>query len=233
MNIENLELTKKQVTKPLKILVVGASRGTGRATVEKLLKQGHYVTAFSRSTVKPEQNSNLLVTINGDATNPVEVEEAVRGQDVVIVTLGITENPLRVRFFGTSNTPVDIRSTGTKNIIVAMHKYGVKRLVVQSSYGVGETRGLLRFIDRLFFNLILKPQIEDTEIQEKNVRNSGLDWVLAQPVHLTNEDSNQEPYLSEQGQTRIMKAARQSVVQFLAFAACRPDYIGKSVSISG
>ena len=33
----------------LKILVVGATGGTGRATVEKLLCEGHYVTAFSRS----------------------------------------------------------------------------------------------------------------------------------------------------------------------------------------
>ena len=34
--------------KAQKVLVVGATGGTGRATVEALLERGHRVTAFSR-----------------------------------------------------------------------------------------------------------------------------------------------------------------------------------------
>ncbi|WP_428353016.1 NAD(P)-binding oxidoreductase [Methyloprofundus sp.] len=141
------------------------------------------------------------------------------GQQVVIVTLGISENPIRVRFFGTASTLNNVRSAGTRNVITAMRKHGVQRLVVQSSYGVGETRGLLRFVDQLFFSLILKPQIEDTEIQEQVVRDSGVDWVIAQPVHLTDEDSSTIPFLSTKGETRLMKVARKSVARFLALAA--------------
>ena len=47
-----------------------------------------------------------------------------------------------------------------------MGTHGVRRLVVQSSFGVGETRGRLRLQERLFFSLLLKPQIVDTEVQE-------------------------------------------------------------------
>jgi uncharacterized protein YbjT (DUF2867 family) len=217
----------------LNILVVGATGGTGRATVEKLLNEGHAVTAFSRSAARLADGSGRLVTINGDVTDPDEVERAMHAQDVVIVTLGIRENPLRVRFLGTARTAGDVRSVGTRNVIAAMRNQGVRRLVVQSSYGVGETRGLLGFVDRLFFKLILKPQIDDTEAQEDAVRNSGVDWVIAQPVHLTDDDSDAPPFLSVQGQTRLMKVARRSVARFLAVAALGSEYIGKSVAVSG
>jgi len=223
----------RSTEEPLNILVVGATGGTGRVTVEQLLNEGHKVTAFSRSSSKLADGSGRLVTINGDVTVPAELDRAVCGQDVVIVTLGISENALLVRFFGTTRTPGDVRSAGTRNVIFAMRKHGVKRLVVQSSFGVGETRGRLRFVDQLFFNLILKPQIDDTEVQEREVRDSGVDWVLAQPVHLTDEESDTLPFLSSQGQARMMKVARKSVARFLALAARESDYIGKSVAISG
>jgi len=95
---------------------------------------------------------------------------------------------------GSAHTPDDVRSTGTKNVINAMHIHGVPRLIVQSSYGVGETNGLLDCTDQLFFKLLLKPQIADTEQQEQIVKNSGIEWVLAQPVHLTDSQNSTAPF---------------------------------------
>lgn len=230
---EVLNDANKELSKPLKVLVVGASGGTGKAVVAKLLAQGHKVSAFARTATALGRNYAGLLTINGDVTKQSDIDEAVVGQDVVIVTLGISENPLRVRLFGSKSTANNVRSLGTRNVISAMHKHGVKRLIVQSSFGVGETRGLLGFIDQLFFSLLLKPQIADTEIQEKVVRESGLDWVLAQPVHLTDEESEIPPFVSTNGQARLMKVARKSVAHFLSLAVHEADYLGKSVAISG
>ena len=92
-------------------------------------------------------------------------------------------------------------------MIAAMRKHGVRRLVVQSSYGVGETRRSLRWVERMFFSLLLKPQIADTEVQELEVRESGVDWVLAQPVHLTDDESEEMPFASTDGQVREWKIA--------------------------
>ena len=114
-----------------------------------------------------------------------------------------------------------------------MRKHGVRRLVVQSSYGVGETRSSLRWVERLFFSLLLKPQIADTEVQELEVRDSGVDWVLAQPVHLTDEDSEDMPFASADGQVREWKISRKGVAEFLALAAQGPEYVGQSVALSG
>ena len=131
----------------MKIIVIGATGGSGRATVEQLLAQGHEVTAFSRHADRIGIASDRLHLVNGDAMDLADVEAAVRGHDAVIVTLGITENPIRVRLLGPARTPIDVRSTGTRNVIAAMQKLGVSRLVVQTTYGVGDTRDRLGFLD--------------------------------------------------------------------------------------
>jgi hypothetical protein len=104
--------------------------------------------------------------------------------------------------------------------------------VVQSSFGVGETRDSLRWVERLFFSLLLKPQIADTEVQELEVRESGVDWVLAQPVHLTDDDTNEMPFASADGEVRGWKISRKGVAEFLAFAAQAPDFLGQAVALS-
>src|SRR5687768_13922406 len=136
----------------MRILVIGATGGSGRAAIEHLLAAGHHVTAFVR---RADANTSVpagLGYVQGDAMRAEDIERAVKGHDAVIVTLGITENPLRVRFFGPARTPLDVRSRGTRNVIAAMKKHGVRKLVVQTTYGLGETRQRLGFVDRTFFN---------------------------------------------------------------------------------
>lgn len=215
-----------------RVLVVGASGGTGRAVVERLLADGHRVTAFSRSASRLRRQFAHVETINGDVTSASDVDRAVAGHDAVVVTVGIAENPFRVRLFGPARTPIDVRSRGTRNVVEAMRRHGVRRLVVQSSYGVGESRDLLGLSDRLFFRLVLAPQIRDTEVQERVVRSSTLDWVLVQPVHLTDATDGGEPFVSTTGQTGGMKVARSSVARVVARAAVEEDLVGETVAVS-
>jgi hypothetical protein len=142
-----------------------------------------------------------------------------------VVALGIQENPLRVRLLGPARTPIDVRSAGTRHVIAAMRTHGVRRLVVQSSYGVGPTRDRLRWIDAAFFSLVLKPQIADTELQEQSVRSSDLDWVVAQPVHLTDALDDALPFASTRGETRAMSVSRRSVGRYLAQAVVSPSLV--------
>ena len=215
----------------MRVLVVGASGGTGRAVVEELLERGHHVTAFARrpTIAVPLTEGSQLFT--GDATKAVDVERAVAGHDAVIVALGIHESPLRVRLRGSVTTPMNVRSAGTTNVVAAMRKHGAKTLVVQSSYGVGETRDRLPLQWRLIFSLLLKPQIQDTEVQEGVVRESGLDWTLVQPVGLTS-GPKATPFVSVDGETRQMRVSRRSVAQFLVEAAETGAYVGRSVAVS-
>ena len=216
----------------MRVLVIGATGGSGRATVEELLAAGHEVTAFARRPDALGGTSEQLKVFQGDATNPADVERAVRGQDAVIVTLGIRENAVLVRLRGSAGTPMDVRSAGTRNVISAMRKHGVRKLVVQTTYGVGETRGRLPLMWRLMFSLLLKPQVADTERQEHAVRESGLDWVLAQPVSLTDDAAQGPAFASPAGEARVMTVSRRSVGRFLVEAAQSATYVGRSVALS-
>jgi uncharacterized protein YbjT (DUF2867 family) len=216
----------------MKVLVVGATGGSGRAAVDELLLRGHEVTAFSRHATTLGAVPGPLRAMNGDATDPTAVDRVVRGQDAVIVTLGISENALRVRLLGTSSTPMDVRSRGTRNVIAAMRQHGVGKLVVQTTYGVGATRDRLPQLYRLLFWLVLRPQISDTEHQERAVRASGLDWVIAQPVSLSDDPHQGLPFASPTGELDGMKVPRGCVARFLVQAVERSDYVGASVALS-
>lgn len=123
----------------LNVLVIGASGGTGKAAVNELLRAGHRVTAFSRHASSTFQATDQLCVHDGDVMQSTDLDAAMADQQVVIVALGISENPLRVRLFGTARTPGNVRSAGTQQVIRAMQKHNITRLIVQSSYGVGET----------------------------------------------------------------------------------------------
>jgi putative NADH-flavin reductase len=191
------------------------------------------VTALTRATKASAPNEARVRYLAGDVMNCDDVSRAVAGQDAVIVTLGIRENPLRVRLFGPARTPLAVRSAGTRNIIAAMKEHGVRKLVVQTSYGVGETRARLGLGDKLFFDWILKPQIADTEQQERDVLGSGLDWVIVQPVHLTDDADDGMPFVSMTGDTHQLKVSRSSVGRFLAHSTETHEYVRKSVAVSG
>jgi uncharacterized protein YbjT (DUF2867 family) len=217
----------------MRVLVLGATGGSGRAAVEALVARGHEVTAFARGAAEFPAGVRTAI---GDATVAADVDRAVRGQDAVVVTLGIAESPLRVRLRGSAGTPMDVRSRGTEHVVTAMRAHGVRRLVVQSSYGVGPTRDRLPLSSRLVFALLLRPQIDDTERQERVVRDSGLDWTLVQPVTLTNGD---EPATwSTDGQTEGMavqgkRVSRRALGVLLADAVADAGLVGRTLAVSG
>jgi uncharacterized protein YbjT (DUF2867 family) len=215
----------------MRVLVVGATGGSGRAAVEALVAGGHEVTAFARRASASLAGRDGVRAVDGDATVPLDVDRAVRGQDAVVVTLGIAESALRVRLRGSRGTPLEVRSRGTAAVVAAMRRHGVRRLVVQSSYGVGETRDRLPLTSRLVFALVLRPQIADHERQERIVRASGLEWTIVQPVYLT--DGDEPAALSRTGDTDGMKVSRRAVGGVLADLADGEGDVRSCVAVSG
>jgi uncharacterized protein YbjT (DUF2867 family) len=114
-----------------------------------------------------------------------------------------------------------------------MRRHGVTRLVVQTSFGVGPTRDRLPMLYRMVFALLLRPQIQDTERQEQVVRSSGLDWVLVQPVNLTDDTDTSAAFASHEGEFRSMKVGRRQVGEFLAEVASNGGHSGATVALSG
>jgi len=212
------------------VLVVGATGGSGRAAVTELTVRGHTVTALSRHA--SALTGPGVRGVDGDATDAATVDPLVAGHDAVVVTLGISEDPVRVRLRGPARTAADVRSRGTATVVAAMTRHGVRRLVVQTSYGVGATRPLLPLSTRVVFALLLAPQIADTQTQARIVHASGLDWVEVQPVNLVDTDLPGPAFASVTGDRRGMTVSRAQVGRFLADAVQDDAHVGRTVSLS-
>lgn len=211
----------------MKILVIGASQGTGAQAVEQALERGHAVTAFARSPERLTIEHAHLTRLKGDFHQAESVAGAVRGQDAVLVTASATnlkafkENP---NYF----------SQGTRHVVSAMKAHAVKRLVVLSAFGVGETKAHSGFLLRkLLIELWLKVPYEDHERQEQLVRESSLDWVIARPTRLTNGPAHKR-YRKETGPGPVPNSiSRADVADFMVQAATADTWIHHAVQLGG
>lgn len=161
-----------------KILVLGATGGTGRLIVGRALERGQEVTALVRS---PEKASDLkgAKLIVGDVRDEKVLREALKGQDAVVSALGTPASPFR---------EVTLLSTATRALVSAMNAEHVSRLVCITGMGAGDSAGHGGFLfDNVIFPLLLKKVYADKNRQETIVRDSGLDWILVRPSVLNDK----------------------------------------------
>lgn len=216
----------------MKVLVVGASRGSGAAAVPELIKAGHLVTAFARSAV-PSLGNDGVRQVAGDVMDADALGKAMVGQDAVIIALGVSDNPIKVRLLRRASTQLDVRSRGTAHVLAAMRAAGVRRLIVQSAYGIGEPYATLPLQLKLFFTLVIKPQVKDHERQEDLVRSSGLDWTLVRPVVLHDDPAELPATVDLDDHITSTKVSRGQLAQVLAETVRRDDWRQRTLSVSG
>jgi len=214
----------------MKVLVVGASRGTGAQLVDELAARGHLVTAFARSVAGTDERVRYVA---GDALDQEALAKAMIGQDAVAVTLGIPDNPFRVRLTRRASSPLNIRSRGTAGVIEAMREHGVHRLVMQSTFGIGDTFQQLPLPLKAFFYFGIKPQVEDHVRQERLVRESGLDWSIVRPPVLHDEPTDAPPFISTDDHPHSFKVSRRQVARGIADALEQDRYVGEVLTVTG
>lgn len=162
---------------PSRILIVGATGGTGRELVARALARGHAVTALVRNPSRLRIDHPQLTVVKGDVLDRGSVDAAVRGQDAVLSALG------HRRYF----YPTRILSEGTSNILHAMEAHGVPRFVCETSLGLGDSAGRLGLLYTLFVIPVILPfYFWDKTRQERAITRSSLEWVIVRPGALTN-----------------------------------------------
>lgn len=161
----------------MKVLIIGATGGTGRELVAQALAAGHNVTVLVRNPPKIGTRHERLRLVQGNILNPGSVDKAVNGQDAVLSSLGTKSIFGRVVIF----------SEGTKNLLYAMNKHGVRRLICITGIGAGDSRGHGGFLyDKIVLPLFLKRIYDDKGRQESLIRQSDRDWIVVRPGFLTN-----------------------------------------------
>ncbi len=160
----------------MRLVVFGSTGGTGRELVRQALALGHEVTAFARRPEALGIVHERLRVVEGDALRQDSVEGAVEGQEAVLSALG-TRNLFK---------PITLLSRSAELILGAMTHRGMRRLIVETSLGVGDSRGQLGPIGNLAIRLFLARIYADKERQEAIIARSGLDWTITRPARLTN-----------------------------------------------
>jgi putative NADH-flavin reductase len=208
----------------MKLVIFGATGSIGRQLVQQALEQGHHATAFVRNPTKLEiQHANLTI-VQGDVLNSAEVEQAVKGQEAVLCTLGSGQKR--------SGT---VRSEGTKQIIQAMEKTGVHRLICQTTLGVGDSQGNLDFFWKyIMFGLLLRPVLADHALQETYVQQSHLDWTIVRPGAFMAGDrtGNYRHGFPGTDKTLKLKISRADVADFMLKQLTDNSYLHQTPGLS-
>jgi putative NADH-flavin reductase len=161
----------------VKVLIIGATGGTGRQLVEQALAAGHEVTALVRDPEKIRALHERLRVVQGDILDFNSLDLAVAGQGAVLSSLG-TKSVFK---------PVMVFSEGTSNLLRAMTKHGVRRLICITGIGAGDSRGHGGFFyDKIILPIVLKRIYQDKDKQEELIRKSDRDWSIVRPGFLTN-----------------------------------------------
>lgn len=162
---------------PSRILIVGATGGTGRQLVTQALERGHAVTVLVRNPSRLRVDHPQLTVVQGDVLDERCVDRAMRGQEAVLSALG------HKRFF----SPTRILSEGTRNMLRAMEAHGVRRLVCETALGIGDSAGRMGLYYTFFvIPAILPFYFWDKTRQERILAASSVEWVIVRPGMLTN-----------------------------------------------
>lgn len=160
------------------VLIMGATSGIGRATLDEAQSRGLQVRAFARSADSLPA-SPTLETFQGNARDPDAVRAALEGVHAVIYALGIRE---RLAMLWEKET---LFSETTEILLDQMQKAQVSRLLAVTGFGAGRSRDAMSFLERTGHSAVLGRPYADKTRQEELILQSDLDWTIVRPVILT------------------------------------------------
>jgi putative NADH-flavin reductase len=211
-------------TSPTRVLIVGATGGTGRQLMAQALERGCEVTALVRDPSKLGIEHPRLRVLRGDVLDAASVEAAMPGQEAVLSALG------HKRYLG----PTRILSQGTANLLRAMEAHGVRRFVCETSLGIGNSAGRMG----LYYTFLVVPVVLpfyfwDKARQERRIAASSVDWVIVRPGTLTNgEKRGAYRHGRDVGSfLRTVRISRADVADFMLNQLTDGTYLQSAVAV--
>lgn len=165
----------------MRLVVFGATGGTGLELVRQGLDLAHEITAVVRDASRlPAEVRTRVEVVEADVMNPDAIAPAVAGRDAVLSAMGSRERG-----------PTTVHTASVTSIIEAMKRTGRRRVLTVSASGMVIDAG-----DGLLTRYVLKPLIvqrlfrhsyADLAASERLLRSSDLDWTIVRPSRLTND----------------------------------------------
>ncbi len=155
-----------------KVLILGASGAIAQHTIEKLQKNNKLeLTLFARNANKINQFKNETTQIfQGDVLNESDLDNALKGQDIVYANLAGETDKM------------------AEAIVKTMNQNGVKRLIFITSLGIyDEVPGKFGEWNSQMIGGYLGPFKRAAEA----IENSNLDYTIVRPAWLYNSEETE------------------------------------------
>lgn len=161
----------------MKVLVLGATGGTGLQMVKRALYSGHEVTALIRNASALQEYKGQITITTGDPLDQPQLRTALQEQDAVLSGLG-PRVPV-------AKSDAHLLRTFATSLTAAMEQSAVRRLVIISSAFL--FKDALVPPAYLLGKLMFPSVVKDTTDLEQIVQGSNTDWTIVRPPQLTDQ----------------------------------------------
>ena len=161
----------------MKLVVLGATGGTGLEIVRQAIERRHSVTTFVRSPERLKIFRDRISIKQGELLKSAELEQVIQGHDAVLSAFG-PRVPI-------SKADAHLLEQFAVALTSAMARTEVKRVVVESVAFLFKNAIAppAYFLGRLFF----PRTVADASAMERIFEQSGLDWTMVRPPELTDK----------------------------------------------
>ena len=202
----------------MRLVVLGATGGTGQEVVRQAVEQGHRVTALVRTPESLKKLGHRIVVVQGDLLNLAELEQVTAGHDAVLSGFGprlpvSRKDASLLRQFAAGLTGAML-NTGVRRLVIVSVAFLFRNSIIPPAYLLG----------RLFFPGI----VADAAAMEKVMEQSRLDWTIVRPPKLTDKSLTRKYRVGEGHLPRFgFSISRADVADFMLKAVKDQATVGK------
>jgi len=207
----------------MKLVVLGATGGTGVEIVRQAAERGNLVTALVRSTDRLKAFRDRIAVVQGDLLNSGDLARVIEGHDAVLSAFG-PRVPI-------SKGDANLLERFAQALTQAMRIAGVRRAVIESVAFLFKNSIMppAYFLGRLFFPGV----VADTSAMERIFDQTQLDWTMLRPPQLTDAPYTGKYRVQEGRLPRFgFKISRADVADCMIRAVDNRFAIRKVVGIS-
>ena len=206
----------------MKLIVLGATGGTGLEVVRQATEKGHSVTALVRSPDRLKQFSDRITVKQGDLLNSNNLQRVIQGHDAIISAFGprvpvSKADATLLHRFAIALTSAMLQ-TEVRRVVVESVAFLFKNSIFPPAYLLGR--------------LLFPRTVADASAMEVVFMDSKLDWTMVRPLELTDKPHSGK-YRMREGHLPLFgfKISRADVADFMIKAVENHLLIRKVVGV--
>jgi putative NADH-flavin reductase len=206
----------------MKLIVLGATGGTGLEIVRQATEKGHSVTALVRSPDRLKQFSDRIIVKQGDLLNSTNLQRVIQGHDAIISAFGprvpvSKADATLLHRFAIALTSAMLQ-TDVRRVVVESVAFLFKNSIFPPAYLLGR--------------LLFPRTVADASAMELVFMDSKLDWTMVRPPELTDKPHSGK-YRMREGHLPLFgfKISRADVADFMIKAVENHLLIRKVVGV--